>query len=89
MKTITLTDAEFAVAKRAVEAFNDMQNDCVLEQNIEAINLFPTDGGVQTITATGVLNLRNEINKAIDQMVTISKLCNKLNIKINDAGYCE
>jgi tyrosine-protein phosphatase YwqE len=85
MKTLTLTDNEFAIVKEALESRNDMVNDTLFE-NV-SVDLFPSVDEPTILHHERARVLREEIDKIIRQQVEYSRLLGKFGITVNEAGY--
>ncbi len=79
MKTVTLTDAQFAMMKRSISNYLDMENDMATDElfyRVKDIRKL-TEQSDEEIQAE--LTRRNAaVNAAIDRVVTLTELMSKL-----------
>ena len=83
MKTLQLTDAEYAFVKRAVEQVNDIENDMALDN----LDLHPIEDKPVIVNREKAKELRDEIDEAMNRQVVRILLLAKLGIRVNEAGY--
>lgn len=84
MKTITVTDREYGLLRRAVEVQNDIMNDTVLE-TITSVNLYAREP--IAVTPEQMIALRKELGEVADDLMAIRALMIKFNLPYNDDGY--
>jgi hypothetical protein len=84
MNTFTFTDNELALVRRAVEVQNDIINDTLLE-NVSAVNLWAQEPII--VNPEQLKALRDEIAEAMDTMLAVRSLMQKLGLSVNDMGY--
>ena len=83
MRTLQLTDAEYAFVKRAVEQVNDIENDMALD----CIDLHPQEDQPIIVNREKAKALRDEIEETMNRQVVRIQLLTKLGIRVNEAGY--
>ena len=83
MKTIQLTNTEYALVKQAVVMFNDMTNDTVFDDIPE---LFHSEEP-SVINNNRRRELRDELNDALNRVVHLREIARKFGVAVNADGY--
>ena len=84
MKTLNLTDSEFAVLVRAFESFNDFSNDTLFD-DVNSVNLYPQEA--VAVTPEQFAALRNELEAVVNRALALRSLADKLGVELNSEGY--
>ena len=83
MKTLQLTDAEFAQLQHAVTMLTDMTVDTWLDET----GLFVTDGEHLVVDSVRSKVIRDELESAHRRILAVHSLALKVGLKLNENGY--
>lgn len=82
--TITFTDDEMAHLRRALEAYNDIEEDTMYE-NLP-VNLYMREGESVEVTATTARNLLQALDQVHCDRLCRHNLLRKVGIEVNEEG---